>query len=341
MLKSIEGFPISVSSMKKVSKEGSIRIDLAGGTLDLWPINLILPNAVTLNMAIDRKVYVTIEEADCPNDIIIESLDYNQTYKIKPGQTCPEMELIAQLLFGVGVTSGVKLSLQSDSPPGGGLGGSSVMGITLMIALNEWLSLNWSQEKMLRYACGTEAKVLNKGPAGYQDYYPACHGGILALRPSEAEIMVEQLFTPELAEYLESHLTLVYSGQSRESRVNNWEVYKKFFDGDRTIQSGLSEIAQISLEAYQALKKRQFSQLLSLIAREGEIRAKIFLGFAPPFIKEFAKETRVSHKMCGAGGGGCFVLIHKPNERERLLSAIKKTGMSCLDYKIARALKNG
>ena len=43
---------------KHSSYEGSVRVDLLGGTLDLNPINLILPNVVTLNLATSLKAKV-------------------------------------------------------------------------------------------------------------------------------------------------------------------------------------------------------------------------------------------------------------------------------------------
>jgi len=47
--------------MKHISKEGSVRVDLVGGTLDLSPINLILPEVVTLNVATTLTAKVKVE----------------------------------------------------------------------------------------------------------------------------------------------------------------------------------------------------------------------------------------------------------------------------------------
>ena len=54
---------------------GSVRVDLLGGTLDLNPINLILPNVVTLNLATSLKAKVKVSEIDF-DGIEIKSLDY-------------------------------------------------------------------------------------------------------------------------------------------------------------------------------------------------------------------------------------------------------------------------
>ena len=41
---------------------GSVRADLVGGTLDLYPLNYILENVVTINVALSLKSCVEIQE---------------------------------------------------------------------------------------------------------------------------------------------------------------------------------------------------------------------------------------------------------------------------------------
>ena len=65
----------------QVTKEGSVRVDLVGGTLDLEPINLILSNVVTLNVATSLKAKVSIESMNT-DEIIIDSKDYSEEFKV-------------------------------------------------------------------------------------------------------------------------------------------------------------------------------------------------------------------------------------------------------------------
>lgn len=39
----------------QVTSQGSVRVDLVGGTLDIEPINLIIKNVITLNVATGLK----------------------------------------------------------------------------------------------------------------------------------------------------------------------------------------------------------------------------------------------------------------------------------------------
>src|SRR2546428_7347353 len=45
----------------KILAKAPTRVDLAGGTLDIWPLYLFHPGAVTVNAAITRYAYCTIE----------------------------------------------------------------------------------------------------------------------------------------------------------------------------------------------------------------------------------------------------------------------------------------
>ena len=46
--------------MKTATVRAPARIDLAGGTVDIWPICLLEPGAVTVNLAIDRYASATV-----------------------------------------------------------------------------------------------------------------------------------------------------------------------------------------------------------------------------------------------------------------------------------------
>ena len=126
-----------------IEKEGFIRIDLLGGTLDLNPINVILENVVTLNCAISRKAKVVLKKGSSEGIEII-SKDYNSAQFFPKSDFTPQklreghfksMILIAKILDSFGVHEGLTLELESGSPPGAGLGGSSAMGLTFLRAL--------------------------------------------------------------------------------------------------------------------------------------------------------------------------------------------------------------
>jgi D-glycero-alpha-D-manno-heptose-7-phosphate kinase len=336
----------------QVTNQGSVRVDLVGGTLDIEPINLIIKNVVTLNVATGLKASVTLSKIAF-DGIEIHSKDYNKSYKypasdltedrVVYSREFAEMTFVLQILRLFGINSGLKLELSSGAPAGSGLGGSSAMGVTLYRALCNLTGHNYDRHTAVLRVKAVESRILNQGVAGYQDYFPALTGGILAIKGIEGEIKVEQLYSDELKEVLENNLTLIYSGQSRASGINNWEVYKGFFDKKPEVVQGLTRIAEISNDTYHALKNRQWDKMLTLIALEGFEREKLFPGITTEKIRQFTSELKkdgnvLGLKMCGAGGGGCFILIHKGMDPKVIETKVKAHGMEILPFKVESPL---
>lgn len=332
-----------------------MRVDLLGGTLDLNPIHLIIPQVVTLNLATTLKAKVRVEAHD-KEGIEIHSKDYKTTHFYKLSdltETSLRSGLFGPLTFmmwickEMKVTQGIKIELESGSPPGSGLGGSSAMGATLARALYEYSGGKLDEPRdcveLIKKVNSIEALILDAGPAGYQDYYPALFGGILALRPGFSGISVEQLYNEELAEALESRLTLIHTGDSRNSGVNNWEVYKGFFERDKVIRKGLDAIAKLSFEAYEHIKAKRYDLLIDSISREGEQRKALFPGIVSTSMNSLFKTIKgelphIGMKVCGAGGGGAFLLIHRSGDRELIRDHVSKSQMEILEFKVDRPL---
>lgn len=336
----------------QVTNQGSVRVDLVGGTLDIEPINLIIKNVVTLNVATGLKASVTLSKIAF-NGIEIHSKDYNKSYKYEAANLTEdrvvfsneyaEMSFVLQILRLFNINSGLKLELSSGAPAGSGLGGSSAMGVTLYRALCNFTGHNYDRHTAVVRVKAVESRILNQGMAGYQDYFPALTGGVLAVRGIEGEIKVEQLYSDELKNVLESHLTLISSKQSRASGINNWEVYKAFFDKKPDVVHGLTRIAEISHSTYLAIKDRKWDEMLKNIALEGLEREKLFPGITTEKIRQFTTELKkegnvLGLKMCGAGGGGCFILVHKELDPNLIETKVREHGMEILPFKVEAPL---
>ena len=128
----------------QVTNQGSVRVDLVGGTLDIEPINLIIKNVVTLNVATGLKASVTLSKIAFKG-IEIYSKDYSKNYKyaaeelteenVVYSKKFEEMSFVLQILRLFNINSGLRMELSSGAPAGSGLGGSSAMGVTLYRAL--------------------------------------------------------------------------------------------------------------------------------------------------------------------------------------------------------------
>jgi len=332
---------------------GSVRVDLLGGTLDLNPINVILPDVVTINLATSLKAKVKIETIDF-DGVEIVSLDYKTTNKFKSSDFTKAnflnhyfsgLTFVLSILDMFKLHKNVRLTLESGSPPGAGLGGSSAMGVTCYKAVAEYLKKSFDPLEAISRVNSLEAKILDFGPAGYQDYYPALFGGILGLVPTPGKVEVDQLYNESLKNYLEKNLTLVYSGETRLSGINNWEVYKAFFNKDKEVRMGLSKIAELSQTAYQNIKANKLDSLSELIGYEGEERRKLFPNILTPSMEALRSDLlkhdqSIGLKICGAGGGGCFLITHGKTDRSKILDLVKKHQMNQLEFIIEKPLMN-
>jgi D-glycero-alpha-D-manno-heptose-7-phosphate kinase len=217
------------------------------------------------------------------------------------------------------------------------------MGVTLYKALCKLTDRAFDVKEAVRRVKGVESRILNQGVAGYQDYFPALVGGVLALKGIEGDILIEQLYSPELKTVLEKNVALVYSGQSRASGINNWEVYKGFFDKRIEVVEGMAAIAKISSETRAAIIAKDWKRTLELIGKEGEEREKLFPNITTDKIRDLAQALRaqghkVGLKMCGAGGGGCFILVHHGMDLAALDELILRCHMRRLDFRVEAPL---
>ena len=337
--------------MSSIEESGCLRIDLLGSTLDLAPIDLILTGSVTLNAAVSLQVRVTLKEHDLPG-VGIVSKDYDSKVFFPTtdfiaeklyGGHFKEFDFVAQILHHFGLVENTSLELASDSPTGGGLGGSSVLGVTLYRALCRRQGVAFEPLQALRVVRDIESRILNSGPAGYQDYYPPLYGGILGLQARPGEVEVVQLYTPKTCRFLQEHLTLINSQVSHHSGVNNWQLYKSFFDKEPTFRRRVDKIVDLARQAFEGLAQENFSNFLSLMSQEGRERAQFFPDMEVPEVRQLhstlqKQDENIGLKVCGAGGGGCFLLVHPPESRPLIEREVAKTRMNILPLQIQAPL---
>src|SRR4029078_1801578 len=84
-------------------------------------------------------------------------------------------------------------------------------------------------DQLLNIAMNVEAQVINV-PTGVQDYRPAYYGGVSAVEMDIRGVCPHRLDI-DLPE-VERRLVLAYTGASRNSGINNWQVMMQRINGD-------------------------------------------------------------------------------------------------------------
>lgn len=344
--------------MQIIKAKAPARVDLAGGTLDLWPLHLFFENTATLNCTIDQYAEVTIEVGAenalrRTSSILLESADRGVKHEFnsyaellesfqgthKAIGLSPALWLharVARHFYSLWKKpASFKLSTQCASPAGAGLGGSSALNIALCSAFRKLTNANISDEDLISLARDLETTVIEV-PAGVQDYWSALFGGVQAIR-LDAGRTHRKVFLKS-TEFIQSHLILCYSGQSRNSGINNWAVYKSFIDKDKEIHSAFQNIVKAAYRVEEALEKRSTELLIEGINLEWNSRQKLAPTIATKDMLEtieFAKSKgALGAKVCGAGGGGCYIVVVPPQKKKDIQDQLRARDVHVIDFKV-------
>ncbi|MZH46559.1 MAG: hypothetical protein F3739_05955, partial [Nitrospinae bacterium] len=118
-------------SVLRIKSSAPTRIDLAGGTLDIWPLHLFFDNPPTLNAAID--LYATVEITTRKDKrIVLTSRDLGLSENFSSLGALPDkhpLELIVRTLKFYAPQTGLEISTDCQAPQGSGIGGSSALNI--------------------------------------------------------------------------------------------------------------------------------------------------------------------------------------------------------------------
>ncbi len=322
----------------KIETSAPTRVDLAGGTIDIWPLYLFHKRAVTVNFAIDVPARCMVTPRN-DGRVLLRSLDTGETAEfdeIEPLRTTPVLKLLARLIYFFAPRSGLEMVTECMAPPGSGLAGSSALNIAICYALNGLMGTRRDLQTLIQIAKNVEAQVIEV-PTGEQDYYPAAYGGLQAIHFSPAGIRREEIKMN--LERLSERLVLVYSGRQRNSGINNWDVMKRHIDGDQRVFDAFEGIIAASNRALSALRTGSLDEIDGALAEEWENRRTLSGGITTPEIDDIVA-LAVSYgaraaKVCGAGGGGCLILSVPEGRRREIEGKLREKRVHVIDYRIA------
>lgn len=319
------------------------RVDFAGGTLDIWPLGILHPGAVTVNLAIDIAVQVDLRPSvgnsaggraenrtenraeSRGNYRLVAGEDVFETRDLAHWLEDPATALVGHLASILGLEP-LEIEIHSESPRGGGLGASSAIAVAFIAAAERYTGVaETSVDARSRLARDVEARLMGL-PTGRQDHFPALCGGLLAI---EHQPGGERLTRLEFdLEVLDNSLVVAYSGQSHFSAGNNWRIVRRRLDGDPTVVRHLEEIASTAGEVVEAFRAESLERVGELMSREWSHRRQLADGISTPQIETMLR-TATDHgawggKACGAGGGGCVAVLAPPEKRREVVAALSE-----------------
>ncbi len=149
--------------------------------MDLWPLYLFHPGALTVNFAVN--ILTTCRVTRLADDKVrLKSVDTNLDEEFANfDELCstrkPKHALAACLARFFAPEGGFEIETNSESPAGAGISGSSALMVATAAALARYTGRKLDREQLRVIAQNVEAQLI-KVPTGCQDYYPALYGGV-------------------------------------------------------------------------------------------------------------------------------------------------------------------
>jgi D-glycero-alpha-D-manno-heptose-7-phosphate kinase len=320
----------------RITASAPTRIDLAGGTIDIWPLYLFHQGAQTLNAAISLRAHVEISpRSDQMVEIVSEDtgrrVALQSLAELRADAVLP---LLGKLASAFGAHS-LTMHTRGESPAGAGIAGSSALNVAVCAALAKWAGTTIDPEQLLATAMNVEAQAIGV-PTGLQDYRPAMYGGIAALELSAHGLRRVPLDIDPRE--LEQRIVLCYTGAPRNSGTNNWDIMKRHIDGDRHVFDCFERIRDTAAGMREALGRGDWDNTAHMLAEEWDNRKRLAPGVTTPQIDDLIARARAAGaqaaKVCGAGGGGCLFCLAPPTRVPAVREALAAGGARVLDFRI-------
>lgn len=321
-----------------------MRVDLAGGTLDIYPLYIFEGGGLTLNAAITLMSEVWIETSSGDSSQVrIISEDLGEEISAPcAGELDPAagLDLLARITRLFKDAPGMTIRTRNNVPRGSGLGASSSLLIALFSALNRLCGDRFDTETIINIGANVEAQSI-RIPTGKQDYFPAAYGGVSCINFDVYGACRSPLIqSEELVAELESRLVVTFAGEPRFSGLTNWSMTRAYIDGEENTVRNIRRIKQTALRMRDSLRAGDLEGFGVLLNEEWENRKVLADGVTNERIDRYmevaAGAGAAASKICGAGGGGCMISFCREGAAGDVRSALSEAGADVLDCGIAR-----
>jgi D-glycero-alpha-D-manno-heptose-7-phosphate kinase len=309
-------------------------LGLAGGGTDVSPYSDKF-GGLALNVTIDKFAYASIAPRD---DAMIELVAADTDVRWS-GPVAPELAMRDGLALHIGVYNrivkdfnggnplAVTITTCSEAPPGSGLGSSSTIVVALVKAFCELLSLPLGDYDVASLAHDIERIDLRLA-GGKQDQYAATFGGLNFMEFYGDRVIVNPLrIKQETKAEIESSLVLYFTGVSRESANIIEEQSANVASGEGESLAAFHRMKEEAVRMKEAVLKADFNGFAASMRDAWESKKRMARKISNPMIDELYRIAVAAGakggKVSGAGGGGFMMFFTDPDERPRLIRALR------------------
>jgi len=314
-----------------ISASVACRVDLAGGTLDIWPIGLLHPGARTVNLAVTVRATATL--SPLARGFVVRQGGH-RVEGSSPAELRRDADAgLAALVAELHQLPPVEVGLATESPRGGGLGGSSALTVALLAAAERFSGRapERTPTQRARVARDLEAQLLGL-PTGLQDHLPGQLGGVLSIEHRVGGEAIRRIDVD--LEALGDRLLVGFTGESHFSAGANWAILRRRFDGERDVVARLDRVAEVAERVEAALVEGDFEAAGRWVDEEWTARSGLAAEVTTPRVEALLGAARDlgawGGKACGAGGGGSLAVLVAPERREAIERAWREAGVEVL-----------
>ena len=314
-----------------------VRIDLAGGWSDVPPFSAEAGGAV-VNVAISRYAYATLI-GNHTSEFVLESGDYDQyihARDIRELEYDGSLDLLKAAVRRMNVQFGGHLITRSEAPPGSGTGSSASMGVALVGLLDAILDRGMSRMEVASMANLLETDELGID-GGKQDQYAAACGGVSSMIFEDPDVEVEPLEpSRDFLLELEKSMLLVYTGKSRLSGDIISTVMGAYQRNEEEMTEPLMNLRQAGYDMRDAILDEDIQRVGEVLNFNWENQKRLYEEMTTAKIEALfsiaANGGILGGKACGAGGGGCIVLLCEPDREHVVRRDVEDLGGHCIDF---------
>lgn len=320
-----------------VRARAPLRLSFAGGGTDVSPFPATEGGAV-LSATIDRYAYGSLTPRDDAR-ISVHSLDLGMSLDFDAGDEPSfdgRLDLVKAAVRRLGgTTTGFDLLLQSNAPPGSGLGSSSTMLVALVGLLREHHRLPLTDYEVADLAYQAE-RVDLRIRGGHQDHYAATFGGFNFIEFGERVIVNPLRVQDSTLNELQLNLLLCYTGTTRQSSRIISDQSARLASGESETLEGLRAQKELAVTMKSALLRGELNEFGVLLGEAWKQKKRMSPLIATEFIEEAyevaMRAGALGGKVTGAGGGGYILFYCDFARKHRLAEALTRMGGVVTDF---------
>lgn len=302
-----------------------LRVSFAGGGTDLAEYYERDYGAV-YSTAITSYIYVTVKRhSPLFNEAI--RLNYSKSEEVDDIADI-ENDIARECLRFLEIEPPIYISTVGDHPASSGLGSSSSFAVGLLHALHTLRGERVSAAQLAEEASHVEIDVLGE-PIGKQDQYAVAFGGLnlFVFRPGGAVTLQPGRVPAPLVSELFASLLMFWTGHQRSAR----SVLEEQREGTGDKLDALDRMRQHAHDVHQLFTSSNGSAidlqaLGHMLDESWQLKRSLATTISSPSIDDWydsaLRAGAYGGKLCGAGGGGCFLFVVPPERHDAVRAAL-------------------